>query len=750
MNRRLLLFVFAVAVIIIGVMPAAAQGVILPPPGGGVFTDPSWLKVDYHRVQVDIENQIATTNVDMKFVNEGEALAEGTFVFPLPEGAAVDQLIMYVDGVAIEAKILPADEARGIYDAIVRQYRDPALLEYIGQGAIQANIFPIPPGDSRRIQISYSQVLEVDNGLIHYIYPLHAAANTGRVVQEMSISVNVESNDPISSIYSPSHPIAIVRGEDDKSFRAGYEEVFFTPGEDFSLYYGIASDEISVNLLTYRESANEDGFFMLLVQPPLKVPQEYIVPKDVIIVLDQSGSMQGVKWDQARDAATYVLENLNPDDRFNVVVFSTGVRVYSDQIEDASLADDAVDWIRGLRAEGGTNINESMLTALDMAHAERPTTIMFLTDGVATEGEIETDKIMDNLREAAGSNVRIFTFGVGDDIDTFLLDTMVQEFRGTGTYVRPSERIDEKVASLYNKISAPVLTDLELEFDDVRVELVYPDTLPDLFAGEQLTVVGRYRDGADNVDITLSGKVSGDSQSYSYVNLEFRDRAGGEPFIARLWATRRIGDLLNTIRLRGENKELVDSIVDLSVRYGIITPYTSFLIEEDDILTQQGRERAADEFAQGQAQQLNTNVTGAAAVDNAVNLQGLNEAEAPMPLAMPTMTAPMDGLGGGVGGGPGSLPPQDPSDDRDQGGEGFGYIQNAINNIGGKTFVNIDGVWNDTAYDPDHMETVKIEFLSDDYFDLLEEYPELGQYLAQGENVIVVWEGVAYEITSAA
>ncbi|MCX9079331.1 MAG: VIT domain-containing protein, partial [Candidatus Methanoperedens sp.] len=193
-----------------------------PPTVGGVFTNPEWLKINYHRVNVTIENQIATTDVDMEFVNEGNGLAEGTFMFPLPQSASVDKLVMYVNGVAIEAKILPADEARNIYNEIVRQYRDPALLEYIGSSAIQANVFPIPPGETRRIQISYSTILEVDNALVHYIYPMKVT-----------------------------------------------------------------------NLLTYRESANEAGFFMLLVQPPVSLPENQIIAKDVIVVLDQSGSMQG-------------------------------------------------------------------------------------------------------------------------------------------------------------------------------------------------------------------------------------------------------------------------------------------------------------------------------------------------------------------------------------------------------------------------------------------------------------------------
>jgi Ca-activated chloride channel family protein len=362
-----------------------------------------------------------------------------------------------------------------------------------------------------------------------------------------------------------------------------------------------------------------------------------------------------------------------------------------------------------------------------------------MTDGVATEGEIERDNILENLDEAARSNTRIFTFGVGDDVDTFLLDSIVQAHHGTVSYVRPSERIDEEVASLYNKISAPVLTDTKLDFDAARVELLYPAQLPDLFAGEQLTLVGRYRDGVDNATLRLSGEVNGESTMYVYDGLDFRDNAGGEAFIARLWATRRIGDLLNTIRLNGENSELVDSVVDLSVRYGIITPYTSFLIEEDDILTQSGRDRAASEFAEGEAQALNENVVGSVAVDAADAINDLNLAQAPALQATSgfydtdeegIILAPVDD-GSGVGGEVGGF--------RTDG-------RNALNTINSKTFVNINNVWTDTTFDPDNMTTNSVAFLSDEYFDLLDEIPEIADYFAQGDNVIVVIDGVAYEV----
>jgi Ca-activated chloride channel family protein len=752
MKRSHLISLLTFLLLLVGITSVAAQGIIVPCPPPppctvqpcpltptciqpGVFTDPTWLKIDYHRVNVEIANQIATTNVDMQFTNQGEALAEGTFVFPLPEGASVDQLVMYVNGQAIEAKILGADEARGIYNEIVRQYRDPALLEYIGTSAIQANIFPIPPGESRRIEISYSQVLEVDNGLIKYVYPLNSAGTTARIIGTMSVSVHVASNDEISSIYSPSHSIAISRESGNKGFRTGFESSSFIPDGDFSLYYGIANEQINVNLLTYRESASEDGFFLLLVQPPVNVPAEQVVPKDVIIVLDQSGSMEGDKWTQAQEAAIYVLQHLNPNDHFNVVVFSTGWRIYSNELETVEQAQGAVDWIRALFPEGGTDINGALTTALDMAHVERPTTILFLTDGLATEGEIDPRNILSNLNNKAKSNVRIFNFGVGDDVDTFLLDAIVRDHRGTVSYVRTGERIDEEVASLYNKISAPVLNDIALDFGGMQVELLYPNQLPDLFAGEQLTLVGRFRGEVANTNITLSGKVNGQPQSFIYSNLAFPGRAGGEPFIARLWATRRIGDLLNNIRLNGENPELVKSVVDLSIRYGIITPYTSFLIDENDILTQSGRDRAAESFNE-EAQILSGQTTGSGAVDAADTSANLAAAQAPLPMAAPTMTAP--GRGGG-GGGEGFVATE--SDDESG-------LVNPIQTVKGKTFILQNGVWTDTTFAPDTMQTQKIVFLSDEYFNLLTTMPELSDYFALGDRVIVVVEGAAYEVVT--
>ncbi len=707
--------------------------VITPVPWvGGVSTNPEWLKIDYHRVAITVADQIARTTIDLEFVNEGNGLAEGTFLFPLPADAAVDQLIMYINGTPIEARILDATEARGIYDEIVRQYRDPALLEYVGTQAVQANVFPIPPGEKRRIQLSYTQVLEIDNGLLHYIYPLDVThIMSRRAIDSVSISVQVASDDPIGSIYSPSHNIALSRDAD--GFRAGFEASSYVPDGDFSLYWGVASETISVNLLTYRESANEDGFFMLMVQPPLELPQDRIVPRDIIVVLDQSGSMDGDKWNQAREAAAYVLGNLNPQDRFNVILFSTGWRIFANDLQAPDTAQQAIDWINGQWAEGGTDINGALTTALDMV-GERPATILFMTDGLPTEGETNVQNILANVEAAAPSNVRIFAFGVGDDVDTQLLDTIVQANRGTSSYVRTSERIDEEVASLFNKISAPVLTDISLTIDGLTVDTVYPELpLPDLFAGTQMTIVGRYRGSADDLAVTLSGMVGAQAQTFTYSNMDFPDLAGGEPFIARLWATRRIGELLNNIRLSGENPELVESIIRLSVRYGIITPYTSFLITEDDILSRQAQEEAAIDFEAQSGGELRA-ASGGGAVDAADLAGGLAAAEAPAPVMQ--MLATPSPLGTQVS----------PELYAAEPGSNVAPV-NPIQTVGGKTFILQGTVWTDTTFEPDTMTTEKVAFLSDAYFDLLTAHPELTEYFALGDAVVVVLDGVAYEVT---
>lgn len=722
--------------LLIGMSAVLAQVQPQPPmprPCGCVL--PPGVGVDYHRVTIDVADRIAMTTVEMKFTNQGEGLAEGQFLFPLPMGAAVQELVMFINGQAIESKLLRADEARAIYDEIVRQYRDPALLEYVGRDLIQASVFPIPARESRTIRIVYGQALTEENGLVKVVYPLRTPTIQNVPVGQVSVQVNVSEPLPIGNIYSPSHRIALSRPQ-PSSFRASFEASGSAQASDFVVYYGVQREEIGLNLLTYRESADGDGFFLLMVQPPAARAEEAL-PKDIVIVLDQSGSMNGDKWQQAQAAAIYVLEHLNPNDRFGVVLFSSDYRAYAPSLLPAREAEGAIRWVRSEVPAGGTNILDALMRGFAYDDTERPLTVLFLTDGLPTEGVTDRAAILQAMSYKAPERVRVFSFGVGFDVDTFLLDSLSRDLRGSSTYVQPGERIDEAVAALYNRISAPVLQDVTLNVDGVTVELLYPRQMPDLFAGEQLSVVGRYR-GGGTANITLTGQRGNETVTLRFDEQRFGANAGGTEFIARLWATRRIGDLLNQIRLNGETPELVESIVSLSTRYGIITPYTSFLITEDDILSQQGQAAAQQTF-QREAGQLASQASGAGAVSAADLAGSMANAQAPAPApmlsqSMATQSAPS---------GPVGMPnPQTmPHNERAAGEAPIRYV-------GEKTFILQGGLWTDTTYQPDTMTPRQIAFGSDEYFDLVLANPELARYLAVGERVIVVWQGEAIEITS--
>ncbi len=692
---------------------ARADGVIVvtPPDCDPGCSEPVYvgdqLVVKKHHVDVTIDNQLATTEIDQTFHNPNEWVAEGTYLFPVPDGATIDQFTMTVDGKDVEAQILEADEAREIYENIVAEMRDPALLEYIGQNVIQASIYPIEPGDDASVQIRYQQVLTAEGGVVHYRYPLNTERFSAEPIESVSVSVDVTSDEPVRAVYSPSHEI-VVDKEGEHAFTAGWEANDVKPNTDFDLFYTLSGEAIGVNLLSYWSEQDDQGTFMILAAPGIPA-QETAISKDVIVVLDTSGSMEGEKIEQAKEALVYILENLNEGDRFTIVEFSTGVRLYENELLSADEAQDAIDWVERLQSDGGTNIDEALTEAMELVDEERPTYVLFLTDGLPTEGETDTPDILDNVEQAAPDNVRLFAFGVGDDVDTVLLDNLVAEHSGASSYVRPGERLDEAVAAFYAKISTPVLTNVELTIDGVDTEEIYPNPLPDIFAGSQLVIVGHYKDGG-SATIELTGEIDGERVTYVYEGQTFvsTGETTSTEGLPRLWATRKIGYLMNQIRLQGENKELTEAIIDLSIRYGIVTPYTSYLITEDDILTQTGRAEAAGE-AYDAAVAAPMDVSGGAAVDAAATSAALADAESAAPAQFTEGDA-------------------------------------ELRAIGDRAFLYTDGVWTETTFDAETMDTVQVEFASDEYFQLLAEHPDLAVAFSLGERVIAISDGVAYEV----
>ncbi len=701
------------------VPPRPIQPVIIVPDATGVV-------ITRYQVAATVEDQVATTRVEQTFFNPGPIPVEATYFFPIPEQAAITEFNMVVDGQTVEGRIMPREEARAIYEDIVRQQRDPALLEYVGRDLFQASIFPIPAGGSREIQLSFSQVLPREGGLTRYRYPLNAqplmveGASPRFVtpIQQLAISVELKSTAPLKAIYSSTHPVSVARSSDYQA-SVGYEDSNVLPTSDFDLYWSVDEGDVGVSLLSYKP-AGEDGFFLLLAAPKVALEPGQVVNRDVLLVLDTSGSMQGEKIVQARNALDYILQRLNPGDRFNVVSFSTGVRQFARGLQPADQTAGASQFVAGLQAEGSTDINRALLETLAQVDPARPTVVVFLTDGLPTAGETEPQRIMDNVRQAIGPNVQLFSFGVGYDVDTVLLDTISQENRGASAYVQPYEAIDEAVSGFYAKIATPVLSGLTLEMDPAQVEDLYPYPLPDLFSGSQLVLAGRYRN-AGPVTVTLRGAVNGVEKTYTFDDLSLRSD-GGEAFIARLWATRKIGYLINQVRLNGPNQELIDEIVRLSTTYGIATPYTSFFVPEPVFAADAGGPMPTMAPAPAAVVEVEKQVGASAAQE----LAAAPEAPAAGEAAVQDSLA-REAL-------------------RSADVAASGAPASGVRSVLDKAFAYQAGLWVDTTYRTDQPKQ-ELAFGSDAYFDLLAGHPEWAPYLAVGPNLLVTLDGVAYVIT---
>src|SRR3989441_6735177 len=322
------------------------------------------LEVTRHQASVRINDQLAATSIEQEFYNPNDQRIEGTFLFPVPKGAQIKKFTMEIDGRPVEAELMSADKARGIYEDIVRKLRDPALLEYSSQDVFKVRIFPIEPQSKKRVSLSYTQLLKSDSGLISYSYPLNTAKFSAKPIPDVSIKIDVETRRPLKSIYSPSHNVEIKRYGANKA-TLGYEARNVKPDTDFQIFFAPEADEIGVNLMTYRTSS-DDGYFLLLASPGIDPNDNKVVPKDVAFVLDTSGSMAGKKLEQAKKALLFCVENLNDDDRFEIVRFSTETELLFNKLAEASKANRARadDFIRNLKAIGGTPIDDALRKAL--------------------------------------------------------------------------------------------------------------------------------------------------------------------------------------------------------------------------------------------------------------------------------------------------------------------------------------------------------------------------------------------------
>lgn len=550
----------------------------VPQPGRLSPPRPAPVVVEKHAVRVVFADGVATTTVRQVFRNRNAWQLEGTYFFPLPDDAALSGFAMLMGGKMTPGEVLEKEKAAQIYRDIVARAQDPALLEYVGRRLFQAKVFPIPAQGTAEIELTYSETLARNGATLDYRYPLRTQGVSPDAVTELSIAVEAESKTPMRAVYSPTHAIDVVK-KGDYAFKASFEQKGAAADRDFSLVVGLGADAVGATLLTHAESEG-DGAFVLLLSPSDDVAKAETLPKDVVFVADTSGSMAGEKMEQLRRALSFCVKSLDARDRFNLVTFSTEAKPWKDGLTEATQAakDSALAFVAERQALGGTNIGDALAHALAIKKdPARPFLTIFLTDGLPTVGLTDVETILKDAK-ARSENARVFVFGIGKDVNTNLLDRLADENRGARDYVGEREDLELKLSSFFQKVASPVLTDLKLVVEGVRTEDVYPKTLPDLFRGSQAMITGRYR-GAGEAKVRLEGKVNGRPTSFEY-GLRFGD-AGKQPAVPRLWAVRKVGYLLDQIRLNGESKELKDEVVRLGVKYGIVTPYTSYLVVED-------------------------------------------------------------------------------------------------------------------------------------------------------------------------
>jgi len=561
-------------------------------------------------VEVDIVDVVATTTLSIGLANNSARQQEAEMLVPVPDGAVLRSFSFQGASGEPNAEILPREEARRIYNSIVSQLRDPALVEFAGYNLIRTSVFPVPPNGTQKVRLTYENLLSVDGTRVDYFLPRsELLTNT----TPWKIAVSIKAKQGIATVYSPSHKIEVSRPGENTAKVNTTVEAAFEPGP-FILSYLARSESVTASLLAYPDPKIGGGYFLLLAAvPPEAGGMAAPVKREVTVVIDRSGSMAGEKMEQARAAALQVVEGLLDGEAFNIIDYSGSVSSFAPApvVKTDKNAAEVRHYLRQLRPSGGTNIHDALVEALRQKPTEGMLPIvLFLTDGLPTVGVRSEPAIREAAVKANVHSRRIFTFGVGYDVNAPLLNHLAQKSRAVSTVVLPEEDVEVKVSQVYRRLFGPVLETPKLETLDEngnvttrRVVDLQPGELPDLFEGDKLVVLGRYK-GEEPLRFALSGRLKGRPRTFRFTfNLDHATTRNS--FVPRLWASRKVAFLIEEIRQAGaavggapsgtavagmndpRMKELVDEIVRLSTEFGILTEYTAFLAREGTQLTDQ-------------------------------------------------------------------------------------------------------------------------------------------------------------------
>ena len=715
---------FMLAAASLAAAPLAAQGWIEPLPGRpGVGVEK--LRTN---VSVSVRGRIATVEVEEWFRHHGGGLGEGDYLYPLPGEAVFSNYSLYQGDRELRGETMDVEQARAIYEEIVRRKKDPALIELVGHGLVRARVFPINPGETRKITLRYTQVLERAGDGLQFHYA--AGGRTGQARTEggglargrsdapLTFTLTADSAAAFRDPFSPTHELEVERERGRLVVRPDGEL-----HGDFTLFLPFTRDVVGLTLATHKP-AGEDGYFMLTLSPGRAAGRA--LARDVTVVLDVSGSMSGEKIDQARAALHQLLGTLGPDDRFRLLAFSNRVSDLQDGWSGTSRRelDAARRWIDDLQANGGTNIEGALREAFrEQAGEGRLGIVLFVTDGLPSVGEQDPERLAREAERARG-DTRVFAFGVGYDVNTFLLDRLSAAGRGTTEFVEPGEDVESALSTLAAKISHPVLADLALADAPVDVVEVYPRELPDLFLGEELVIFGRYRTERDRSgQVAVTGRRNGRAERFGST-VRFPSRARGNDFIPQLWASRKIGELSRQLRLNGHNEELVEEIRETALRYGLLSEYTSYLVQEPEQVVMaggmgRGVRRVDASGGAVAAAPAPAEAVGAASVARAEVDRDRREART-LKSVVAADEAVMNDLVGRAHG---------PN----------------TRHVAGRLFMERNGVWTDLAAG-DSLRRVTVEPFSAAYFTLIRELPEIEPVVQAFDRVVIAGKQVQIEV----
>jgi Ca-activated chloride channel homolog len=660
-------------------------------------------------VRISVEGRAARVEVEERFRNIGSRLAEGSYLYPIPGEAVFTNFSLWMGDLEVRGETMDAEQARSIYEEIVRRKKDPALLTFAGHGLVRAQVFPIQPGETRKVVLRFTQLLSRSGDAVRLRYSL---GNRG-IANGSSFMVTVTNAAAYGTPYSPTHAIETRRTADrfEISLPAG------ASGE-VELFLPLRRGLVGTSLVTHAPGG-EDGYFMLLLAPP-QAEAGATVPRDLTLVVDVSGSMSGTKLEQAKAALQQALGTLSSSDRFRLIAFSSAVRRFRDDFAAATPSNitDAREFIDGLGAEGGTNIAGALDAALESRNdPERLAIVLFVTDGLPSVGEQAPDRIAEQAAGRIGSS-RIFTVGLGHDVNTYLLDRLASRGRGSTEYVPPGASVETAMGSLLAKLRYPALVNLRIAETPVTLSQSYPVQLPDLFYGEELVLFGRYR-GQAKGDVVITGERNGRRERL-VVPAVFETSERGNDFIPRLWASRQIGELTRQIRIEGATPGLIDQVRQLGLRYGILTEYTSYLVQEPVDLVRPNAPVPLREEQLG----------GARNSARQTGTQAFEQARASAKLADSKSLAAADAAAAA----------QDRSLAR-------GSRSPATRRAAGRLFVLRGKVWTDVAQ-ADRITITDVVAYSKAYFELVRLLPELAPYLSVGDEVLITGRRGSIRISS--